>query len=40
VKNALRLNDVTVRELITPRDAVYCLPAELPLKLVKLQAEH
>ena len=40
VKNVLRLNNVTARELMTPRSAVYSLPADLPLNLVKMRADH
>ena len=40
VKNALRLNNVTARELMTPRSVVYSLPADLQLSRVPMRAEH
>lgn len=38
--NALRLNDVTARDLMTPRTVVYLLPADLPLSEVKARSDH
>ncbi|HMX62489.1 MAG TPA: hemolysin family protein [Candidatus Sumerlaeota bacterium] len=38
--NALRLNDKTVHDLMTPRTVVYLLPAELPLSMVSAHSEH
>ncbi len=38
--NALRLNDVTARELMTPRTVVYMLPADLALPDVTVHSEH
>ncbi len=38
--NALRLNDVTARELMTPRTVVYMLPADMPLSEVTVRSEH
>lgn len=40
VKNVLRLNNVTVRELMTPRSAVQALPADLPLEQVETHARQ
>lgn len=38
--NALRLNDVPARELMTPRTVVYMLPADLPLSEVSRKRAH
>ncbi len=38
--NALRLNDVTAKELMTPRTVVYMLPSDLPLSRVTEKSEH
>lgn len=38
VKNVLRLNDVSVRELMTPRAAIQALPADLLLDRVEMHA--
>jgi CBS domain containing-hemolysin-like protein len=38
--NALRLNDVRVKDLRTPRNAVFTLPADLPLNMVSKQSKH
>lgn len=38
--NALRLNDVPASQLLTPRNAVYVLPADLPLSMVTRHSEH
>ncbi|MCB2153603.1 hemolysin family protein [bacterium] len=38
--NALRLNDVTAGDLMTPRTVVYMLSADLPLNEVKEHSEH
>ncbi|MCC6548198.1 HlyC/CorC family transporter [Candidatus Sumerlaeota bacterium] len=38
--NALRLNDKTVHDLMTPRTVVYLLPAGLPLSSVSAHSEH
>ncbi len=38
--NALRLNDVRVKDLRTPRNAVFTLPANLPLNMVSKQSKH
>lgn len=40
VTNALRLNDKTAHELMTPRTVVYRLPAEMPLSMVTAHSEH
>jgi CBS domain containing-hemolysin-like protein len=40
VTNALKLNDKTAHELMTPRTVVYRLPAEMPLSLVQAHSEH
>lgn len=40
VANALKLSDVTVRQILTPRTVVYALPAEMPLSMVKSHSEH
>jgi CBS domain containing-hemolysin-like protein len=40
VKNVLRLDDVTARDLMTPRSVVYSLPADMPLDRVQMRAEH
>ena len=38
--NALRLDDIVARDLMTPRVVVYVLPADLPLSQVKSHSEH
>lgn len=38
--NALLLNDVTAKDLMTPRTVVYMLPADLPLSQVQSQSDH
>ncbi|MBI3819866.1 MAG: DUF21 domain-containing protein [Planctomycetes bacterium] len=40
VANALKLGEVTVRQILTPRTVVYALPAEMPLSMVKSHSEH
>lgn len=40
VFNALRLNDVRLREIMTPRPVVFALPDTLPLKRVEQHSEH
>ncbi|MBI1291274.1 DUF21 domain-containing protein [bacterium] len=40
IRNALRLNEKTAHELMTPRTVVYRLPAELPLSMVTAHSEH
>ncbi len=40
VQNALRLNDKTAHDLMTPRTVVYLLPAELPLAMVSAHSDH
>jgi CBS domain containing-hemolysin-like protein len=40
VENVLRLNDVTVHELMTPRHVVFSLPAELRLDAPELSGER
>ncbi|HKE01165.1 MAG TPA: CNNM domain-containing protein, partial [Planctomycetota bacterium] len=40
IANALRLSEVTVKQILTPRTVVYGLPAELPLAQVKAHSEH
>ncbi|MFN0205607.1 MAG: CNNM domain-containing protein [Planctomycetota bacterium] len=40
VSNALRLSDMTVRQILTPRTVVYALPAELPLSMVQSHSDH
>lgn len=39
-QNALLLDNVTARDLMTPRVVVYVLPADLPLSQVKAHSEH
>lgn len=39
VRNVLRLNNVTARELMTPRSAVHSLPADLTLNPLQVRAE-
>lgn len=38
--NALRLNDVVARDLMTPRTVVYVLPENLPLSAITQHSEH
>jgi len=38
--NALRLNDVRAKDLRTPRNAVFTLPADLPLSMISKQSRH
>jgi CBS domain containing-hemolysin-like protein len=38
VRNALRLNNVTAQDLMTPRNAVYALSADLPLNEIQTRA--
>ncbi len=38
--NALRLNDVRAKDLRTPRNAVFTLPADLPLNMISRQSKH
>jgi CBS domain containing-hemolysin-like protein len=40
VRNVLRLNNVTARDLMTPRNVVCSLPADLPLDRVQMRAAH
>lgn len=40
VRNVLRLNNVTARELMTPHSAVHSLPADLPLNPLQLRVEE
>jgi len=40
VKNVLRLNNVTVRELLTPRVAIQALSVDLPLERVERHAQQ
>lgn len=40
VSNALKLGEVTVNQILTPRTVVYALPAEMPLSMVKSHSEH
>jgi CBS domain containing-hemolysin-like protein len=40
IRNALRLNEKTAHELMTPRTVVYRLPSELPLTMVTAHSEH
>lgn len=40
VANSLKLGEVTVRQILTPRTVVYALPAEMPLSMVKSHSEH
>ncbi len=40
VANALKLNDVHVREIMTPRSVVFALPDTMPLKKVEGHSEH
>jgi CBS domain containing-hemolysin-like protein len=40
IRNALRLNDKTAHDLMTPRTVVYRLPAELPLSMVSAHSDH
>ncbi|MEQ8820569.1 MAG: hemolysin family protein [Sumerlaeia bacterium] len=38
--NALRLDQITARDIMTPRTVVYMLPADLPLNQVGAHSEH
>lgn len=40
ITNALRLNEKTAHELMTPRTVVYRLPDQLPLSMVTAHSEH
>jgi CBS domain containing-hemolysin-like protein len=40
VTNALKLNDITARDIMTPRTVVYSLPTDLPLDLVEAHSAH
>lgn len=40
ITNSLLLNDVTAKDLMTPRTVVYMLPADLPLSMVKANSDH
>jgi CBS domain containing-hemolysin-like protein len=40
VENALRLDEIRVYDLMTPRTVVYTLPADLPLTAVQERSEH
>lgn len=40
VKNVLRLNNVSARELMTPRSVIHSLPADLPLDHVEMHAKQ
>ncbi len=40
IANALKLGDLTVRQVMTPRTVVYALPAELPLSAVRARSQH
>jgi magnesium and cobalt exporter, CNNM family len=40
LRNALRLNNVTAHELMTPRSAVYSVPADLSLDQIQAQAKQ
>ena len=40
ITNALRLNEKSARDLMTPRTVVYRLPVELPLSMVVTHSEH
>ncbi|MBN1477646.1 HlyC/CorC family transporter [Candidatus Sumerlaeota bacterium] len=40
VGNAMRLNDRTARDLMTPRTVVYSLPADLPLAMIEAHSAH
>ena len=40
LRNALRLNNVTARELMTPRSAVYSIPADLPADQMQVRAKE
>lgn len=39
-QNAMLLDNITVRDLMTPRTVVYSLPADLPMSEVKAHSEH
>ncbi|MDX1973537.1 MAG: CNNM domain-containing protein [Candidatus Sumerlaeia bacterium] len=38
--NALLLNDVTAKDLMTPRTVVYMLPTDLPLSMISANSDH
>jgi CBS domain containing-hemolysin-like protein len=38
--NALLLNDVSAKDLMTPRTVVYMLPTDLPLSMVSANSDH
>lgn len=40
VANALKLNDIQVREIMTPRSVIFALPDSLPLKRLEQHSEH
>ncbi|MCI0697074.1 hemolysin family protein [candidate division KSB1 bacterium] len=40
VANALRLNDMRVRAIMTPNSVVYRLPDVMPLSMTKIDADH
>lgn len=40
VANALKLNDIQVREIMTPRSVVFALPDTLPLARLEQHSEH
>jgi CBS domain containing-hemolysin-like protein len=40
VHNVLHLNDLTARDLMTPRTVVYSLPADLPLERLETHSAH
>ena len=40
LRNALRLNNVTTLELMTPRSAVYSVPADLPVNQIQVWAKQ
>ncbi len=40
VKNILRLNNITARQLMTPRNVVQALPADLPLGRLEMHAQQ
>ncbi len=40
VTNALKLNDVTARDLMTPRTVVFSMPVDLPIERVESHSAH
>jgi CBS domain containing-hemolysin-like protein len=40
LENALRLNEKTAHDIMTPRTVVYTLPAELPISMARVLSDH